>query len=183
MKKLCSLVALGLVVGCSGTHEGTSDTTEERASGTVWEKVLTCDGGAAVLDTDTGERRHLQFVIRNQQIIGYLASQVRVSTQGIISRSGEIIIDGRQNHGVWGGGDFQYMDGRVPYVNVDVHREGGGIRVSFWVNAQGSQGCFCKSGGDPCGGSLCQCPGGADDLVCPGNPHQEIANWFFQSCG
>jgi hypothetical protein len=178
--------AVGIaLVGCSASRadEGENGAESAALSSTPWQNVLTCDSGAAALDTDASERRHLQFVIRNPQIIGYLASQVRVSTQGILSPSGEIIIDGRQESGVWTAADFHAMNGAVPYVNVDVHREGAGIRVSFWVNAQGSQGCFCRGGGDPCSGSLCQCPGGANDLVCPGDPHAELANWYFRSCG
>jgi hypothetical protein len=190
MKKLsfsaaAAAAAFLTVAGCSASNADVveSDATSAAQSSTPWQNVLTCDRGAAVLDTDANERRHLQFVIRNPQVIGYIASQVRVSTQGILSPSGEIIIDGHQDSGVWAPADFHAMNGGVPYVNVDVHREDAGIRVSFWVNAQGSQGCFCRSGGDPCGGSLCQCPGGPDDLVCPGDPHAELANWYFQSCG
>jgi hypothetical protein len=182
-----AFVVLALVVpsalGCSAPTEDTdTESSSESALSSRWEKVLTCDNGAAVLDVDTSERRHLQFVIRNPQIIGYLASEVRVSTQGIISRSGEIIVGGRQDRGVWSSSDFDKIDGNVPYVNAEVRREGGGVRVAFWVNAQGAQGCFCAGGGDPCSGSLCQCPGGPEDTICPGNPHQELANWFFRNC-
>src|SRR5436190_7887619 len=91
-----------------------------KADGAVWLKVYTCNNGAAVLDVNGNERRDLQFVIRDRQAIGYLASQVRVSTQGILSPSGEIIIPGHQSNGVFSKDDFHSLDGGVPYVSVNV---------------------------------------------------------------
>jgi hypothetical protein len=145
-----------------------------KADGTFWLKVYTCNNGAAVLDVNANERRDLQFVIRDQRAIGWLASQVRVSTQGIISPSGEIIIPGRQSNGVFSKSDFRSLDGGVPYVSVNVRREGNGIKAVFYQQIGWSR---CADGGEP-SPSTGTCNG---DTV-SGSTYNELANWYFDSC-
>src|SRR5512138_3640565 len=42
-----------------------------KADGTAWYKVYTCNGGQAVLDVNGNERRNLQLVIRDGNIIKF----------------------------------------------------------------------------------------------------------------
>src|SRR5262245_45664605 len=146
------LIAISLVfaaVACTQQSDFEPDdlaNAESKADGTWWEKVFTCDSGAAVLDVNAAERRDLQFVIRDRGIIGYLANNVRGSTQGIVSPSGEIIVRGHQNNGIWSQGDFHSMDGGVPYVDVNVRRESSGIKAVFYQLINWSR---CADGREP----------------------------------
>src|SRR5262245_58128499 len=77
--KTCSLILIITgTLGVAGCGSPPIDETVEQSpaslSPVVWEKLLTCDGGTAVLDVNSDERRNLQLVIRDPNIIGYLDS-------------------------------------------------------------------------------------------------------------
>jgi hypothetical protein len=71
------LIAVAFVAGCSGGSPppDPSDTTASSFTSSNWEKLLTCDNGAAVLDVNTAERRDFQFVVRDANIVRYFESQ------------------------------------------------------------------------------------------------------------
>jgi hypothetical protein len=168
------LLPLLAVAGCAAEPADDPAVASDSPELVAWNKVLTCDGGAAALDVDTGERRNLQFVIRDQRIVGFFANQVRVSTRGIIAPSGEIILHGRQNNGVWSGSDFRTMDGWVDNASIRVSREGGGVKVVFYQQINWSK---C-SGGAEQSPSTGMCPGGTES----GSTYNELANWYFRDC-
>ncbi len=170
-KFLCLVsLALPLVAGCAAEEGATVG--EDSPEVVSWNKVLTCDNGAAVLDVDGGERRNLQFVIRDQRIIGYFANEVRVSTRGIVDRSGEIILRGRQNQGVFGAGDFRAMDGGVDNASVSVRREGQGVKVVFYQSIAWSR----------CDGDVSPSTGMCSGQTQSGTTYNELANWYFHDC-
>jgi len=175
MKKLLSVLLLGLplLFGCAGVEEEPAVGGDSQAI-VSWSTVLTCDNGAAVLDVDAGERRNLQFVIRDQRIVGYFASEVRVSTRGIVERSGEIILRGRQDSGVWNSSDFRSLNGGVDNASVSVRREGQGVKVVFYQSMEWS---LCAGGEEP-SPSTGMCPG----ETVRGTTYNELANWYFRDC-
>jgi hypothetical protein len=94
-----------LSVGCAAPAE-TADSTEA-ALGT-WETTLTCNGGAAVLDVDPGERRQLQFVIRDPNAINYLTGAVGLQYGPLNRGNGrELIVAGWSDQGVFSPSNFQ----------------------------------------------------------------------------
>lgn len=169
------VLALGVGFGCGAPLAEEPGEESAPLGGVPWQKILDCDNGAAVIDADAGERRNLQFVIRDRGIIGYLNSKVRVSTSGIIVASGEIITNGWQDRGVFQPADFQGFKGRLPGVTTDVHREGD--RVKFAIIGERGFGVRCSGGGDPCSGSDCTCPPGQTPIS--NVTKVELANWLF----
>src|SRR5262249_33748362 len=76
-KLACLAVTLGLAVcasACAASGEE-APASSEAALG-QWQTMMTCNGGAAVLDVDPGERRQAQFVIRDANAINYLTGAV-----------------------------------------------------------------------------------------------------------
>ena len=77
MHTLTRLILSALVVAFAACTDSVDElevdeATTAKADGlTTWLKVYDCDG-AAVLDVDSGERRNLQFVIRDPGIVEYL---------------------------------------------------------------------------------------------------------------
>lgn len=180
---ILAIFSLSIAAGCSSKADDPTDTSSESALVGGWTKMLTCTQGDSrvVVDVDSGERRNVQVVISGPAAY-WLASNYHQSTTPILNSKGEVIGGGTVSRGIFYPSDFDIAQTRVPYMNLEAKRDNGGLRVALWVDARGAQGCFCRGGGDPCGGSLCQCPGGPDDLYCPGDPHAEIANWYFPSC-
>jgi hypothetical protein len=168
-----AFAACASLVGCAGASQ---DATEGETSASelvgTWQQTLTCDGGAAVLDVDNGERRNLQFVIRDRAAIGYLATNVRVSTRGIIAPSGEIILQGRQGDGVWDAAGFHGFEGGVDNASVTVRRESEGVKVIFHQDIAWSR----------CDGNVSPSTGMCDGPVVNGVTYNELANWFFRDC-
>jgi hypothetical protein len=167
------VAACASLVGCAGaSQESSGDESSASALTGSWQQTLSCNGGAAVLDVDSGERRNLQFVIRDRAAIGYLATNVRVSTRGILAPSGEIILQGWQNEGVWDPSGFHGFEGGVDNASVSVRRESGGVKVTFHQDIAWSR----------CDGNVSPSTGMCDGPVASGVTYNELANWFFNDC-
>jgi hypothetical protein len=138
-----------------------------------WERVLTCDGGAAVLDVDNQQRTHLQLVIRDGNILGYLNNVGAVSLQ---YGQREAVIGGYQNDGVFGPGNFSYMNayaGGGSNTKVYVNRAGSGLSLRF---EQASAGVSCP---DDCNDSLSS---SCESRCQPWQSSRPVANWLFRDC-
>jgi hypothetical protein len=130
----------------------------------IYEKVLDCDGGAAVVDRNRLSPAYPQVVIRNPQIVEYLASQ------GAIQGGGEIILTGRNDQDVYQSSDFHgFSDVGSGTYRLDwVRREGNGIRVS--INR------YEEVANSDCGRDI-----PSSNPTCQGR-FREVANWVFVDC-
>jgi hypothetical protein len=142
------------------------------AHATEWIPVLRCDGGAAVLDVNRDERRNVQLVIRNNNILSYL---YRSGAINLSWGQAEYIGGGWVSRGVFHTGDFSELvggagDGR----NVIVRREGSGLKVLFervtsWTEyPEGCRGAELSMACEASGESR--------------SNHQELATWYFRDC-
>ncbi len=154
-----------------------SASTDSAYSSGQFQKMLTCNGGAAVLDADTGERRQVQFVIRDPNAINWLTGQVGMQLGPLNRGNGrELIVSGRSDNGLFSPGDFHSMS--QPFIDAgdaQVFRDGRGIKVVFRRD-DGVQGGFCtdNQGGEP-GGCIGGWAGGT-------RVYHELANWYFDDC-
>jgi hypothetical protein len=188
-----------LVAACVDTGLGEELELDEEASaksdGTPWYKVYSCNGGAGVLDVNGNERRNLQFVIRDPDIIKFFHDR------GVVSVSygaTELVLSGWTGRvdfsrvygpalsaqpygspGVFARADFKemianynyYQGGRFARIFVD----GPGIKVQFGVIEK--RGCAitktsCPGDGFPC---TTACVEHYTEFV-------ESANWYFNNC-
>jgi hypothetical protein len=151
------------------------DQASDKADGTQWLKVLTCDGGAAVLDVASQERRQLQFVIRDSNIVNYLASATALPRDMLVNSAGEIILHAWVNNGVFARSDFQSMSvSRLSayddalHVDPHVYRDWGGVKALFTMEQADTFSGTCDGGGTTCTPTHWR-PAGTP-------------NWFFNSC-
>lgn len=177
---LLSVAALSATAGCSVPTEDAGpgvDTSEAAYSSGTYQKLVTCNGGAAVLDVDTGERRQLQFVIRDANAINYLTGQIGMQLGPLNRGNGrELIVRGWSKNGAFSAGDFHALSSPISTVgNVYVYREGSGIRVKFERDG-GVEGGYCT---DNLGGFEGGCLGG---WAGGRRVSHELANWYFDDC-
>lgn len=191
-----SALVLAATACAAPADDAPTDSTESALDAT-WQKLLTCDGGAAVLDVNGSERRNLQLVIRDQNIVRWLnQAGVVHSAYGAT----EVILSGwtgRVNWsdalgprleaqpygapGVFGVGDFHemianhdtYEGGFGSFVRVA--REGAGVKVQFGTIEK--RGC-AKSETYYVGDGF----GWQTSCVADYSAYVERANWYFQSC-
>lgn len=170
------LVSLVLVAGCSSPAsdaEGGDSTAEAVYSTGSWQRLLTCNGGAAVLDVDTGERRHLQLVIHDANAINYVTGAVH--QQMLLDRGNgrELIAAGWSTAGVFQPSELgSFTEDASDYSSrVRVFREGKGVKVVFELHRR--EGGFCT---DWCSDFCCGGYAGASDV------YPELANWYFDDC-
>src|SRR5690349_5824250 len=78
-----------------------------KAEAQEWQRVLTCDGGAAYLEVATYERRFLQLVITNPKITQYLAANSFMKP--VFNNPNILLISGATQRGVFSSGDFSSM--------------------------------------------------------------------------
>jgi hypothetical protein len=166
-----------------------------KADGALWYKIYSCDGGAGVLDLNANERRNLQFVIRDPNIIKFF------NDTGVVHSSygaTELVLSGWTGYVDWGhthgpvlhyqpyGGpgvfypwDFQELIANTDYYNpnpfIRVFRDGDGIKVQ--AGHIDIVGCartetYCPGDGYPC----------QDSCVDNYTQFTETANWYFASC-
>jgi hypothetical protein len=165
----------------------------------TWDKLLTCDSGAAELDVNDGERRNMQFVIRDQNIIKYLNDAGAIqsaygATEAIFSgwtgsvdwnnSLGPRLANGAQPYGgpgVFSAGDFSefiadhnYYEGGFGHF-VRVARDSGGIKLQ--IGSIEKRGC-AQSETSYVGDGF----GYVTNCVADYSEYVEKANWFFQSC-
>ena len=167
-----------------------------KADGAAWYKVYTCNNGQAVLDVNGNERRNLQLVIRDTNIMGFFQSRGVVSlpfgaTEMIVSGWTGYVDFGRAHgpivHGQPYGGpgvfdrsdfkeviaNFNFFDGKSPFARI--LKDGSGIKIQFG-QIEG-RGCaqtetYCPGDGFPCQTS---CVDEYTEFV-------ERANWYFNNC-
>jgi hypothetical protein len=126
----------------------------------IWQKVLTCEGGAAVVDVDTQDRGPFhtgltkQIVVRNSNIVDYFRSRgltVNSANEVIATVHGDInnlqaFIEGGHH-----GDDLR----------INFYRDGSGFKLMFTGIVQGyvdGDGQFHSA------------------------RYYEIANWYFNNC-
>jgi hypothetical protein len=190
-----------LLVGCGAPQDLPVDTeasAEGKAdSATTWLRAFTCDGGAAVLDVSANERRNLQFVIRDQNIVGYLNSAGAVHSpygaREVVASGWTGYVDwnapdGPVVHGQPYGGagvfsqdDFHEMIADYNFFNgqsasfTRVFRDGPGMQIQYGrIDQTDCLHTDCEYVGDGFG-TVCNCDRW-------GTRFTEIANWYFQSC-
>jgi hypothetical protein len=149
------------------------------AQAETWQKVLTCDGGAAVVDADSDNPAHLQIVVRDPNIVSYFNKSGVGSSPGMPSSATEVIRSGNNDIPVHDGGDVHafsesYQDSYSTYQNAYIWREGGGIKIKFESQHMG---CPADCRENPLS---MQC-----ESLCVGanvGGRWEMANWYFRDC-
>jgi hypothetical protein len=145
----------------------------------AWRQVLSCDGGAAVVDADQDNPYLVQLVIREKAIVDYFRSSGFGASPGVPFQGSEIIVSGRNDQPVYSGGDVRSFSAQRPssYSNTEysyVRREGAGLRINTVDRHNG-------------------CPGECRDYpysmqcesLCTGaqvGSQWDVANWYFQNC-
>ena len=176
---LLALVTIGLSAGCAApaaeTDPGTDTSTAAYSAG-PWQKLITCNGGAAVLDVDSAERRNVQFVIRDRAVVDYLQSK---SDSPMVNASHEIVMQASEEivHGLFKASDFgadDFWAYRVPdfYNAAIVQRSGRGIKVTIAKSFEP----ICEGG---YWGYQGGCNGGSSIRA---HVVEELANWYFDDC-
>jgi hypothetical protein len=180
---LFGLAAAGLalsIAGCaapaSAEDDATSATSEAAYSSGTWTKVATCNGGAAVLDVDTGDRRNVQLVIRDRAAVDYLQSR---SASPMVNARHEIVVQSGEPvmHGIFKASDFgadDFWSYRVPdfYNAAIVQRAGAGIKVTI-----------AKRFNPVCEGGQWGYQGGCwGGHTIRAQVQEELANWYFDDC-
>jgi len=167
-----------------------------KADGTAWYKLYSCNGGNT-LDVNGNERRNLQFVLRDTNIIKFFNDRGVIQTPFGAS---EAILSGWTGYVDWGaslGPVLHYQ----PYGGPGIFNRSDFDHTELIANANYYQGgpfirVFRDSGGIKvqsgsidntwCGATATYCPG--DGYPCStycSEQHTEFhekANWFFDSC-
>jgi hypothetical protein len=138
---------------------------------TNWQPIMSCDGGSAVVDVNTYERRMLQLVIKNEDIYKYISSNNELYGSAIIFSvlKKEIIVPAEVSRGVFSPEDFQGFQANA-YMRpaIRVYRVGSGIKVqavdlAHWI---------CTNYRE-------------NDYYCADGywtEDREVASWHFQTC-
>ncbi len=196
-----SLSLLGAVTACSFT--GDASTAAESGEAAVisparvrFEKLFECDGGAAYVDVNAEERRHLQLVVNDRGILLHLQKSGAVSLpfgarEATFRGFTGVRIEDHfgpklraanpyGGRGVFSRGDFdrfiaEYRDFANDGPLVDVRREGDGLAVTWGTieTLDCAEWRFVPGGdGFP---SRHECVAHHSRFV-------EVANWHFRSC-
>jgi len=127
-----------------------------------WNKVLTCDGGAAVVDVNDFQRNSVQVVIRDPNVVRYIQSKYYANE---FPQSSEVILSGLNARDVYNGSDFQYISlvsfGKMMW---EAYRENQGLKVRFYRTISDTNS---------------DCP---NYVPCKPDYQAEVANWYFNSC-
>ena len=105
---LCTAFTL-MVAACGGSSSdsGAPATGDDmNVTGTTWQKMLSCEGDKVVVDVDTGERRHLQVVVRDPAAFAVLDATITYSE---IKNPTERIYRGDSPFGVFSSGDLRHF--------------------------------------------------------------------------
>jgi hypothetical protein len=133
-----------------------------------WKPILVCDGGAAVVDLDLGERRNVQLVINNKQIVEYFALNRGMQSSMNFS-NGKIIVSAGLNQGIQYSGQFHGFDSNAANAPaVQVSRDEFGLKVRLVSLAHKE--CIDWR---------------ANDFYCAETrdvPEVQYADWYFRSC-
>jgi hypothetical protein len=169
--------------GCAATSadEGEDAESSEANLGSVaWTPLLTCDGGAAVIDVNKNERRDFQLVVRDRNIVRHFASAF--PGMSLANAKGEFIATSADHYhpGAFYKSDFRQFTqpGNAPtgYPVTIVERQGAGVRVSLVEGKIGNLAPFCN--GQPLPHE--------NEGFCAGTLEYRVyhakADWFFRDC-
>ncbi len=188
------------LLACTTTSQDQLPIDEDasaKADGSLWYKLYSCDGNNT-LDVNGNERRNLQFVIRDANIIKFFNDRGVIQTPfgaseavlsgwtGYVDWTGDPL--GPVLHyqpyggpGVFNRSDFDHTEliANTNYYNqnpfIRVFRDGPGIKIQAG-----------SINNTWCGATAQNCPG--DGFPCTtycSEQHTEFdesANWYFQSC-
>ena len=161
------------------------------ASAKSFQRILTCDNGAAHIDVDQDDRQSVQLVISDQKIVDYLGKTYVqdsekaglywgnkfVAFSTYFSRPNEILAAGRAQNGIFSPADFETASGVTAEGNyfrpaeLSIRREGHGIKVAaFRSELILTRQCGYDANWQP---SFCY-----DHTA----PYLEFINWTFQTC-
>lgn len=159
MKFFEMTVRFGLMLLLMGVTTGSSFALADG----YYEKILTCDGGAAVVDRNSLSPNYPQVVIRNPQIVAYLISQ------GVYASGNEIILTGVNDQPIYQSSDFHGFSVLGSESDRDwVRKEGQALRISF--------NRFIEAANSDCGHDIPY-----SDPSCQGH-FREVASWYFEKC-
>lgn len=130
-----------------------------------WQRILTCDGGVAVVDKSLESPRYAQIVIKDPRIVSYLTSTGQIYAND----KGEVILAGQNSADINNPQDFQgFQVFSEMGSNNWAARRGYGLQISYNKRTLPSN--------SDCGHDI-----PASDPYCQGQIN-EIANWYFQHC-
>jgi hypothetical protein len=145
-----------------------------------WKPAVSCSdtkGGEMVVDVDAADRRQVQLVVHNKEIIDYLTHVpygFHVSDVQYFDGGKTAAFPGRQGNPVFQGGDFHGFENKGSigggvgwYVGDNIYRNGDTV-VFETVNNYWQE-----------------CPGHDQDGVClpgPVHPREIVRNWIFTGC-
>jgi hypothetical protein len=192
------VMVMALSFGCGGAVSEKDTSASEQELTSSWKPLLVCDSGAASLDVNADERRNLQFVIRNRDIIDYLNRAGAVHSQygatEVIASGWTGSMDWKNEYGprlgnyqpyggngVFSARDFSEMIADHNYYSgpfgpfIRVARDGRGIIIQY--GSIEKRGCakettYCPGDGFPCS-TYCEI-----DYT----EYVEKANWRFRDC-
>jgi hypothetical protein len=149
------------------------------ASAANFQKILTCDEGAAVVDVDRDNPQQVQLVIRNAGIVDYFIRSGVGSSPGAPAQGNEIIATGYNERPVYSGSDFLgFSESRQSsYSNTDhgyIWRDGNGVRIKYESQHNG---CPAECAESPLS---MQC-----ESLCIGaqvGSKYVMADWYFRDC-
>lgn len=125
--RLILVAALFTFAACADAASSTSRDEQDVAQ-TRWEMVLTCEGGAVVVDVDAGERRDLQVVVRSSGSFPALDTTISYNQ---IKNPSERIYRGDSPYGIFDPVSFRHLRA------VDYVRNAAGKRPGFEAIREG----------------------------------------------
>jgi hypothetical protein len=196
------LIALTLLplANCAtdATHDLPIDEeASSKADGSLWYKLYTCDNGG-VLDVNGNERRNLQFVVRDQNVMKFFQDR------GVVSLpfgATEMILSGWTGYIDWNGQfgpvlHYQPYGGKGVFNRSDFREDNELIANANYYQGGPFVRVFPTYGGIKVeAGQINNTWCGRTDTYCPGDgfpcqnycaeQHVEYvskADWFFQNC-
>jgi len=203
MRNLTLLLALLAPLATACTDDPTTDELEldadasAKADGAAWYKLYTCNGGQAVLDVNGNERRNLQLVIRDANIIKFFNDR-----QIVQSHYGdtELVMSGWTgnvdfgaalgpvlHYQPYGGpGIFNRLDFDHTELIANANYYNGGLFIRVFRDGSGIKTQAGQIQNTWCGATDTYCPGdGYDCQTYCTEQHTEFvekANWYFNDC-
>lgn len=146
----------------------------QRSFAADWETVMTCDGGAAILQVNKVERRNFQFVIKDPNIIVYFNGTGAFRNAGSNFGNGhEFIVGGWLQNGVFSKDQFVGAEGN--YNSADsftMTRENSTLKIELRNILAWSV----------CDGDISPSTGMCSGQYREGTTTNDYANWYFHSC-
>lgn len=143
----------------------------------AFEEVLRCDGGAAVIDVDTAERRDLQVVVRDPAIVAALrsATQLSYGATHFTTNPDELVIRGTTSEGVFGRGAFSWFDSNSSFESLDIWADNNAPAARVYVDGSGALHVVVLNNDGNAGQPRCDVGPFVSDCV--------VADWVFFGCG